>query len=59
MAKAKICLILMLMSLFLLVVENRQFKPPKISGRENFVGAVYEHLPILALPVCYEKGKFI
>ena len=47
------------MSLFLLVVENRQFKPPKISGRENFVGAVYEHLPILALPVCYEKGKFI
>ena len=24
--------------------------------RENFIAAVYEHLPVLALPVCYEKG---
>ena len=55
MAKIKICLPLILLSTVFTSIECCTSNKNKINEKENFMGAVYEHLPISALPVCYEK----
>ena len=58
MATIKACLAVILLSAYLTAIENRKIKTNKINTKETFMAAVYEHLPILALPVCYAKGNF-
>ena len=57
MAKIKTCLTLILLYTSFTAIESRKIKTNKINEKENFMAAVYEHLPISALPVCYEKGN--
>ena len=41
----------------LTVIEGKHVGKEAGGKADTFIAAVYEHLPILALPVCYEKGK--
>ena len=45
------------MSSVITAIEDDQLRVIKPNEREDFIAATYEHLPILALPVCYEKGN--
>ena len=56
MSNGKLCLILYLMSSVITAIQDEQINVIKSNERENFIAAVYAHLPVLALPVCYEKG---
>ena len=64
MSNCKICLILFCILILMSSVITAIHKYEQISvinpeeERENFIAAVYEHLPVLALPVCYEKGTW-
>ena len=58
MAKIKLWLTLILLLQCFTFIESMETRKNKINEKENFMGAVYEHLPISALPVCYEKGNF-
>ena len=43
-------------SLFI-VNEGKDIKIKSLTERKTFTASVYEHLPVLALPICYEEGK--
>ena len=53
--------LLILFSLFVVILESKVLKLNEIGhGGENFfTAAVYEHKPILALPICYEMSKLV
>ena len=42
---------------FVAVIESKNDGGKAVGETDTFIAAVYEHLPFLALPVCYEKGK--
>ena len=57
----EVCLLLCLAPSVLTELQNDQLNVPNPKQKEYFKAATYEHLPILALPMCYEIGttKFI
>ena len=38
------------------MIEGKNVGTKAKGDTDSFIAAVYEHLPFLALPVCYEKG---
>ena len=48
--------LLLLISGLTIVTESKNVGTKAMGDTDTFIAAVYEHLPILALPVCYEKG---
>ena len=53
----KILLLSCLAPLVLTAIQDDQLNLENPKEKEHFKAATYEHLPILALPVCYETGK--
>ena len=48
--------LLLLISGLTIVIEGKNVGTKAMGDTDTFIAAVYEHLPFLALPVCYEKG---
>lgn len=48
--------LLLFISWLTVVIEGKNVGTKAIGDTDTFIAAVYEHLPILALPVCYQKG---
>ena len=46
-----------LISSLLIVIEGQDIKIEHLTERKTFTASVYEHLPVPALPICYEEGK--
>ena len=46
-----------LTSSLLIAIEGKDIKTEHLTERKTFTASVYEHLPVLALPICYEEGK--
>ena len=52
------CILLLLLSLLFVAIESNNVRKANIEEGDTFIAAVYEHLPILALPVCYQEGSY-
>ena len=48
--------IALIISLFIFI-EGKDIKIENSTERKTFTASVYEHLPVPALPICYEEGK--
>ena len=48
--------LLLLITWLTVAIEGKNVVTKANGDTNTFIAAVYEHLPILALPVCYEKG---
>ena len=46
-----------LISSFFIIIEGKDIKIEHLTERKTFTASVYEHLPVPALPICYEEGK--
>ena len=46
-----------LISSLFVFIEGKDIKIENLTERKTFTASVYEHLPVLALPICYEEGK--
>ena len=51
------CLQSLLVLWFFSAIEGKHVAKNVGGEADTFIAAVYEHLPFLAVPVCYEKGK--
>ena len=51
------CLQSLLVLWFFSAIEGKHVAKNVGGEADTFIAAVYEHLPILAVPVCYAKGK--
>ena len=51
------CLQSLLVLWFFSAIEGKHVAKDVGGEADTFIAAVYEHLPFLAVPVCYEKGK--
>ena len=50
------CILILLVSLLFVAIESNNVRKVNAKEGDTFIAAVYEHLPILALPVCYQEG---
>ena len=52
------CVLFLLVSLLFVAIESKNVRKANTEEGDTFIAAVYEHLPILALPVCYQEGWY-
>merc|ERR1712223_134282 len=48
-------ILFLLVSLLFVAIESNNVRKANTEEQDTFIAAVYEHLPILALPVCYQE----